>query len=295
MLSIGAVAPAGAVRSVTAGDANVFKRPSLDPQKQSGSPDSAQPGQSGQPALGSTPGGAPRSASRKLTPAQVRLVEELVERDREVRAHEAAHQAAAGSLGGAVSFTYETGPDGKSYAVGGEVPVEMSSGRTPEETLARAEQIRSAALAPTDPSPQDLQVAADASAMEAAAREQIVREQQLSFGAGAQGRQHASGRGARHDAPLPLPGQRVSQNTTSGVGTASSTSSAAQSNQSSAPSGPDEPDGLDGDAGSDSSATPATDSSTPGILQASSSSSPTSAQLQQLARLATIAYRGVGP
>jgi hypothetical protein len=80
-------------------------------------------------------------------------------------------------LGGAVSFTYETGPDGKSYAVGGEVPVDMSSGRTPEETLAKAEQIRAAALAPADPSPQDLSVAAEASQMEAAAREQIMQQQ----------------------------------------------------------------------------------------------------------------------
>ena len=114
---------------------------------------------------------------KQLTPDEQRLVKELAQTDEHVRAHEAAHQAAAGSMGGAVSFTYETGPDGKSYAVGGEVPVDLSSGRTPEETIARAQQVRAAALAPADPSPQDLSVAAAASQMEAMARAQMAQEQ----------------------------------------------------------------------------------------------------------------------
>jgi len=114
---------------------------------------------------------------KQLTPDQERLVQDLAQTDQKVRAHESAHQAAAGGLGGAVSFTFETGPDGKSYAVGGEVPVDMSSGRTPEETLSKAEQIRAAALAPADPSPQDLSVAAQASQMEAEARDQLMQEQ----------------------------------------------------------------------------------------------------------------------
>ena len=70
-----------------------------------------------------------------------------------MRAHEAARRAAAGGLGGAASFSYETGPDGKRYAVGGEVPVSLRSGRTPEETIANAQTVRSAALAPADPWP----------------------------------------------------------------------------------------------------------------------------------------------
>jgi len=120
---------------------------------------------------------APQVGPKKLKPADEKLVNQLAQIDRKVRAHEAAHQAAAGSLGGAVSFTYETGPDGKSYAIGGEVPILISPGRTPDETIARAEQVRAAALAPADPSPQDLAVAAVASQMEAQARQQMAELQ----------------------------------------------------------------------------------------------------------------------
>ena len=53
-------------------------------------------------------------------------VAELAQRDAEVRAHEQAHKSAAGGHGGAISLSYETGPDGKRYAVAGEVPVDIS-------------------------------------------------------------------------------------------------------------------------------------------------------------------------
>ena len=94
-----------------------------------------------------------------------------------MRAHEAAHQAAAGGLGGAASFTYATGPDGRRYAVGGEVPVSLRSGHTPQETIANAQAVRSAALAPADPSAQDLAVAAQATQMEAEARQEARPDQ----------------------------------------------------------------------------------------------------------------------
>lgn len=101
-----------------------------------------------------------------LSEAELAQLRELQARDREVRAHEMAHVIVGGSLvlGGA-SFTYETGPDGQRYAVGGEVRIDTSPGRTPEETLDKAERIRAAALAPADPSPQDRQIAAMAMQM----------------------------------------------------------------------------------------------------------------------------------
>jgi hypothetical protein len=114
-----------------------------------------------------TPGG------KSLSPAQQQVVEKLAARDTAVRAHEAAHQAAAGGLGGAATFSYQQGPDGRRYAVGGEVPITLESGRTPEETISNAETVRAAALAPVDPSAQDLSVAAQASQVENAARQQI--------------------------------------------------------------------------------------------------------------------------
>jgi hypothetical protein len=105
-----------------------------------------------------------------------RRVDALKSTDRAVRAHEAAHVAAGGSLvTSGASFSYETGPDGQRYAVAGEVGIDTSKGRTPEETLVRAQQIRAAALAPADPSGQDRAVAAAASQMAADAHAEIAR------------------------------------------------------------------------------------------------------------------------
>ncbi len=106
----------------------------------------------------------------ELSEGELQLVDALRKRDVEVRAHEAAHAAAGGALAGAASFSYQRGPDGKSYAVGGEVSVDLSPGRTPAETIARAQRVRAAATAPAQPSAQDLQVASKAMAMEMEAR-----------------------------------------------------------------------------------------------------------------------------
>lgn len=110
------------------------------------------------------------SAEEWQKDAQVR---ELKQIEREVIAHEAAHMAAAGALGGGVSYTYTAGPDGKRYITGGEVPIQIQPGSTPEETLRNMQQVQRAALAPADPSGQDRQVAAQAAAMAAQARSEI--------------------------------------------------------------------------------------------------------------------------
>lgn len=108
------------------------------------------------------------------TPEDRRETERLRATDRKVRAHELAHSAAGGGVvTGAASYEYVRGPDGKLYAVGGEVPIDVSPERTPEATLAKAEAIRRAALAPADPSSTDRQVAAQAAAMAAEARARI--------------------------------------------------------------------------------------------------------------------------
>ncbi|MCX9156691.1 putative metalloprotease CJM1_0395 family protein [Niveibacterium sp. 24ML] len=109
-------------------------------------------------------GGSANAAERD--PEVQRKIEQFKARDAEVRAHEAAHVAAGGNLvQGGASFTYVTGPDGKRYASGGEVSIDVSKGRDARETLSKADQIRRAALAPADPSPQDYQVAAQAARM----------------------------------------------------------------------------------------------------------------------------------
>ena len=114
----------------------------------------------------------------ELSPDEERLVRDLQSRDSEVKAHEAAHQAAGGGMTGAASYTYQQGPDGKMYAISGEVSISMKSGSTPQETIANARQIAAAAMAAGNPSPQDYAVASSARVMEMKARQQLAREQQ---------------------------------------------------------------------------------------------------------------------
>ncbi len=112
----------------------------------------------------------------KLSTDEERLVRDLASRDSQVRAHEAAHQAAGGGMVGSASYTYQQGPDGKMYAIGGEVPINMKTGSTPQETIANARQIATAAMATGNPSPQDFSVASSARVMEMKAQQQVARE-----------------------------------------------------------------------------------------------------------------------
>ncbi|MES9957430.1 MAG: putative metalloprotease CJM1_0395 family protein [Sedimenticola sp.] len=105
-------------------------------------------------------------------------VRKLQRRDREVRAHEQAHLAAGGSVvRGGASYQYARGPDGRLYAVGGEVAIDGSGVQgNPQATVLKAETIKRAALAPANPSSQDLQVAAAATLIAATARAEIRAE-----------------------------------------------------------------------------------------------------------------------
>ena len=89
-----------------------------------------------------------------------------------MKAHEAAHKAAGGQYAGAVSYQYQVGPDGRSYVVGGEVQIDLSTGKTPEETISKMQTVIRAALAPGDPSGQDRSVAAQAASIMAQAQQE---------------------------------------------------------------------------------------------------------------------------
>jgi hypothetical protein len=116
------------------------------------------------------------SGANQLTAAEVAQVAKLQARDREVRAHEAAHAAVAGSFANGIEYTYQMGPDGKMYAVGGKTKISIPAGLTPEQELAAARQLRAAANAPGDPSAQDLAVSAKASQAEAEATLKIAEQ-----------------------------------------------------------------------------------------------------------------------
>lgn len=101
------------------------------------------------------------TATRELSPDQQRVVAELKQIDQNVHAHEQAHLAAGhGVVTSSARYTYTYGPDGKQYAVAGEVGIDTSAERKPEANIDKGSRIQAAALAPRDPSPQDYRVAA---------------------------------------------------------------------------------------------------------------------------------------
>ncbi len=115
-----------------------------------------------------------------LSPEALKVVEEMKARDREVRAHEQAHMAAgAGIVAGGPSYSYQQGPDGHRYAVGGEVQIDTSAiPGDPKATIEKAEQVRKAAMAPANPSGQDMAVAASAQQMINAAQAEMAKAEQ---------------------------------------------------------------------------------------------------------------------
>jgi hypothetical protein len=111
-----------------------------------------------------------------LTEEERKEVADLKERDREVRRHEQAHANAGGQFSGSPSYTLERGPDGRSYAVGGTTPIDVSPvAGDPEATVRKMQVVKRAALAPADPSPQDRRIAAQAESQRLKAQGEAAR------------------------------------------------------------------------------------------------------------------------
>jgi hypothetical protein len=100
---------------------------------------------------------------------QKKEIEKLKKRDSEVKAHEMAHKSTGGQYAGDIIYEYRTGPDGKRYAVSGYVNFNLSVESSPEKTIAKADQIYRAAMAPSDPSAADANVAHEAQKLRAEA------------------------------------------------------------------------------------------------------------------------------
>ena len=115
-------------------------------------------------AYGTDSKGGKRDATG-LSEGERKQLKKLKARDTEVRNHENAHQSAGGQFAGSPSYTYQTGPDGRRYAIGGEVSIDVSPEKDPAATIAKMESVRRAATAPAEPSPQDFKVAAAAQRM----------------------------------------------------------------------------------------------------------------------------------
>jgi hypothetical protein len=112
-----------------------------------------------------------------LSTEEKQAVNNLKRRDAEVKAHEASHMASGGGVvQGGATYEYQSGPDGKMYAVGGEVQIDTSPAGSPDATIRKMQQIRRAALAPAQPSGTDRAVAAQAAQIEAQARMEKLQE-----------------------------------------------------------------------------------------------------------------------
>lgn len=121
-----------------------------------------------------TPPASASSSDLQLSAEEMQQVIKLTKRDTEVKAHEHAHLSTAGQYAaGGASFTFEVGPDGKRYAVGGEVPIDMSKESTPEATIQKMQIVARAALAPASPSSADRRIASQAVMLQAQARAEL--------------------------------------------------------------------------------------------------------------------------
>jgi len=119
---------------------------------------------------------AGKGAGDQLSEQEKAEVARLKTRDAEVKAHEQAHVAAGGGVvRGGPTYEYQTGPDGKKYAAGGEVSIDTSPVRgNPQATIAKMETVKRAAMAPADPSGQDRSVASQAEQQESAAQQELM-------------------------------------------------------------------------------------------------------------------------
>lgn len=122
-----------------------------------------------------------RSSNRsqyELSPEETQQIAELKSRDMQVRAHEAAHVAAGGRyITSGASFSYQSGPDGRRYAIGGEVSIDTAAIQdNPEATILKMQTVQAAAMAPADPSSTDISVAAKAGQKAAQARAELSKK-----------------------------------------------------------------------------------------------------------------------
>ncbi|HRL08950.1 MAG TPA: putative metalloprotease CJM1_0395 family protein, partial [Aliarcobacter sp.] len=111
----------------------------------------------------------------KLTSDEEAEVFKLKAIDSKIKAHEMAHKSGPASSGGA-TYSYTKGPDGLMYATAGEVPVEIKTGDTPQETISNMHDVIATALAPSDPSPQDLSIASKARVIMMKAQQEFTKE-----------------------------------------------------------------------------------------------------------------------
>jgi hypothetical protein len=79
-------------------------------------------------------------------------------------------------MSGGFTVRYETGPDGRRYAVSADVQLDTSEAATPEQSLAKARALRAALMSASGDAARDASTTARAAALEDRARAEIARE-----------------------------------------------------------------------------------------------------------------------
>lgn len=184
MTSVGAALVASISQSVLPrpGGGGSFEAPQAAETSDRADPSSRGPATIVELSAGEKGGGLP---GQNLTEEEKAQVRELKERDAEVRRHEQAHARAGGQHAGAPSYEYETGPDGKQYAIGGSTPIDISPvAGDPAATIEKMRAVKSAASAPAEPSGQDRAIAAAADAELRRAQAELRKEKAESAGVG---------------------------------------------------------------------------------------------------------------
>lgn len=113
------------------------------------------------------PGGAVSANPDDMSESDRELLQRLKQRDAMVRRHENSHMmAAGGQAAGMPTYTYQTGPDGRNYAIGGSVDISIMTTGDHEADARRAGKAARAAMAAGEPSAADMETAAKASSMQ---------------------------------------------------------------------------------------------------------------------------------
>ena len=115
--------------------------------------------------------------ARRMQSGNLLAFERLSIIDVTVRAHEQAHMVLLGPYARAgPQYSYIILPDGRRFAVGGSVAVDLKPvPNNPEATIRKAKAVRRAAYAPMQPSSADMHIAAKAYRVEKQAKRELAR------------------------------------------------------------------------------------------------------------------------
>tara|TARA_R110000851_G_scaffold4900_3_gene20408 strand:+ start:96451 stop:97908 length:1458 start_codon:yes stop_codon:yes gene_type:complete len=120
---------------------------------------------------------------QQIERAETIQIDQLTQRDTEVKTHEQAHAAIGGSLAQSPSYQYEKGPDGRRYVVDGEVNIDVSTvDGDSQATLSKMQKVYAAAMAPVQPSMADIHVAAQALKNINDANQELIQQSQQNTG-----------------------------------------------------------------------------------------------------------------